>query len=408
MLPKINGHGKGLREAPDENGDAALLVKDPSLGLTPELAARIRAHPILGAKLLIGRRHGVVFVVTPADRSDRSSGRAASRPRSRRRPPEILGDTGLNVTVTGFPTIRVAIVDVLKRDQIVLNGVGAVIGFVMSLIAFRSLAAAVVTAIPAIVAGLVVLGGMGLFGVPVTVMSNVVPALVMILGYADGMHLSHAWRHHRDQGTSPLEAEWLAQKEVGAACMLTALTVAGAFLSLAITDIAIVRNFAFIGAVAMIIGCAMVLIGHALGAIAARPLLENAARTGANPSDAGSKGHAPSLGRFVVDHARPIGADLGAPLRRARRHVPGRAAGAFDPRAPAGRTTPPMPPSAASTGNFGGAFPVEIVVPLTGLDATSSGESVRKIGASIEAVAARRRRRHAAVAVEPGRMARRR
>src|SRR3990172_4681646 len=41
-----------LRDPPDEAGAAPLLISDASSGLTPELTERIRAHPILGAKLL--------------------------------------------------------------------------------------------------------------------------------------------------------------------------------------------------------------------------------------------------------------------------------------------------------------------------------------------------------------------
>lgn len=358
-----------LRETPDANGDAPPLVSDAGAGLTPALAERIRAHPVLGAKLLSADGKAMVFIVTPAQQKAPLEVARILNSEIERTAGEILGDSGLTVTLTGFPTVRLGILDLLKRDQIVLNGVGAIIGFVMSLIAFRSIVGASLTAIPAIVAGLAVLGGMGLFGVKVTVMSNVIPALVMILGYADGMHLSHAWRKHRELGKTPLEAEWLAQKEVGAACMLTALTVAGAFASLAITDIAIVRNFAWIGTAAMLIACPMVLIGHALGAIAigrywapdhgsALDLLTRVEK----PSEA--------LGRFVVRHSRALGLTsaflfvvLGfmywnVPAEHSiREHLPknniaNAALGRFDK-------------------EFGGAFPIQIVIPKTALPATS-------------------------------------
>ena len=99
--------------------------------------------------------------------------------------------------------MRAGIIDILIRDQLRLNLAGVLVGFVVSLIIFRSLIGAVMTAVPAIVAGLAVLGGMGLLGVPVTAMSNIIPALAMIVGYADGIHLSHNWRHHRDAGATP-------------------------------------------------------------------------------------------------------------------------------------------------------------------------------------------------------------
>ena len=123
----------------------------------------------------------------------------------------------MTLTITGFPIIRMNVVQILIRDQKVLNIVGAVIGFLMSLIVFRSLTAAVMTAVPAIVSGVVVAGGLGAVGVPITVMTNIVPVLVMILGYADSMHLCRTWRLQRDKGVSAADAARYSIETVGPA-----------------------------------------------------------------------------------------------------------------------------------------------------------------------------------------------
>jgi predicted RND superfamily exporter protein len=373
-----------LRDPPDAEGNAPLVVGDTAGGLTPELATRVRTHPILGEKLLTEDRTAMVFIVTPIDAKDPVNTPRRLKADIEAKASELLGGTGLATTVTGFPTIRVAIVEVLKRDQLVLNGVGALIGFVMSLIAFRSWAAAVMTAIPAIMGAGIVMGGMGLLGVPVTVMSNVVPALVMILGYADGMHITHAWRHHRDHGASPLEAERLAQKEVGAACMLTAITVSLAFLSLSITDIAIIRDFAFTGAVAMIVGCAAVLVAHALGAMLLGRFWKE--RSGhARTLLVWSERPCAALGRFVVDRARPISV-----MSLVLFFVLGAMYLAVPPEHSVSENLPAKDPSNAALqrfdADFGGAYPVEIVVQLGGRPATAP-ESLGKIKAVHEAVA---------------------
>jgi predicted RND superfamily exporter protein len=374
-----------LRSAPNTAGDAPLLVNNTDNGLSPELATRIRAHPVLGSKLLSADGKAMVFVVTPAEQKAPLSVARVLNADIEQKAAGILAGTGLRVTVTGYPALRVAILELVKRDQLVLNGVGALIGFIMSLIAFRSMIGATLTAAPAILAGLTVLGGMGLLGVNVTVMSNVVPVLVMILGYADGMHLSHAWKNHRDRGKSILEAEWLAQKEVGAACMLTALTVSGAFASLALTDVAIVRNFAWTGAAAMLVACPVVLVGHALSV-----LLVGRFWTGGKGSalDLLHRFEEPSarLGRFVVDHARGISIISGAlfvvlglmyvgvpPEHSVREHLPtnnpaNAALGRYDQ-------------------NFGGALPVQVVIPGNG-NPTITAEALAKIGAVHRAVAA--------------------
>ena len=66
--------------------------------------------------------------------------------------------------MTGFSAVRVGIVDILQRDQIVLNVAGALVGFVMSFLVFRSVWAALIVAVPSIGAGLLVVGFMGLLG----------------------------------------------------------------------------------------------------------------------------------------------------------------------------------------------------------------------------------------------------
>ena len=373
-----------LREAPTDDGDAPLVVRDSGAGLTPALAERIRAHPVLGEKLLSADGNAMVFVVTPSQAKAPLSVARDLIPRIRTLADDLLQGTDLTVTVTGYPAIRIAIVDLLKRDQIVLNGIGALIGFVMSLIAFRSIVGASVTAIPAIVAGLTVLGGMGLFGANITVMSNVIPALVMILGYADGMHLSHAWRKHRDAGKSPLDAEWAAQREVAPACILTALTVAVAFASLALSDITLVRGFAINGALAMLVGCPMVLIGHAFGTL----LLGRFWPARRTALDLLQRAEEPcaELAHFVVDRARPIALGSAAlfvvfaamywavpPEHSVREHLP------------------PGDVANAALGRydaaFGGAFPVQIVVPASNQPATAP-ERLAAIGAVHNAAAA--------------------
>ncbi|HVY20892.1 MAG TPA: MMPL family transporter [Bauldia sp.] len=376
-----------LRAPPDAIDNAPPLIADAGGGLTPDLIAQVRAHPLMGSKLLSADGKALVYYITPSEPKAPLSVSRALNAEVEKIAADVLGKDGaVTVSITGYPAIRVAIVDVLKRDQIVLNGVGAIIGLAMSLIAFRSVIGALLTAVPSIFSAGIVLGGMGLFGVKVTVMSNVIPALVMILGYADGMHLSHAWRKHRDEGKSPLEAEWLAQKEVGAACMLTALTVAAAFASLALTDIPLVRNFAWTGAVAMLVACPIMLIGHALAALA---IGEHWKVNRGSALDILTKSEEPSarLGEFVVRHARGLGlisavllVVCGAlyamvpPEHSIREHLPKRNAA----NAALGRYD----------ATFDGAFPLEAVVPRAqGVGATAPAQLTR-IKAVHEALAA--------------------
>ncbi|HMN85703.1 MAG TPA: MMPL family transporter [Bauldia sp.] len=376
-----------LRGAPDAEGDSTPIITDASAGLTPALIERIRTHPLLGERLLSADASMMLYVVTPTEKKAGVAAVRALDAEIEKAALAKLSGTGVTATITGFPAIRASILEIMARDQIVLNLAGAIIGFVMCLIVFRSFIASVMTAGPAIIAGTVVAGGAGLLGIPLTAMSNVIPALVMIVGFADGIHLSYSWRHRRDHGDTPLAAEWVAQREVGAACVLTAITTSVSFLSLTISDVTVVKSFGWIGAVGMFVGVVVVLVTHALLAQAIGRFWRR--RMGGTP-DLFSPLARPSalLTGFAVRHARAVAllvAGFLVVVVTAYIHMP--------PEHSIREHLPKDNPANAALGRidktFGGAFPLQIVVPLHGAAPTSPEglariKAVHEAGAGVE------------------------
>ena len=373
-----------LREPPDDSGDAAPVVSDTADGLTPDLIQRIRAHPILGDKLVSADGHAALFVVTP---SEAKAPLAVTRTLARgieTTAADALAGTNLKVTTTGFSVVRAAIADIVKRDQVVLEVAGALVGTLMSLIVFRSFVASILAAFPAIVACLCVVGFMGLLGIQVTVMSTVVPALVMIFGYADGMHLCFAWRHYREAELGIAEAEQRAQKELAGACVLSALTTAIAFLSLVISSVVVVRGFGVIGAIGTMGGVMIVLILHGL---ITRVLgrFWNVEKT--HKTNLLSRMEEPcgAIGRTAARFAWPLSAAaLGLLV------VLGAMYFAVNPEHQIREDLPKNNPANAALGRIdqklGGVFPVQIIVPLHGAPPTSP-QGLARIRAVHEAVA---------------------
>ena len=374
-----------LRNPPDEQGDASLVIADTENGLTPEILQGVRDHPLYGHKLLSADGDAMIFVMTPNEAQAPIGTTRIIRNAIHEIVDTTLADSDLTVTVSGFPTLRLDIVDVLIRDQVVLNAAGVIVGIIMSLIVFRSVIAAVMTALPAIVAGGMVLGLIGLSGTQITVMSNVVPALIMVLGYADAMHLTYAWRRKRAEGADYSEAERYAQLSVGPACMLTAITTALAFISLTLSDVEIVSKFAWIGAVGAILGGLVVLALHTLLALYLGRYW--------NPT----KGHGQSLlakmrepsagvGRFSVRHAKLItliALPLFVALIFMHFSVP--------PQHALREHLPSNNPANAALGRidqkFDGLYPLQILVPL-GDVSPESPEGLARIKAVSDAVAA--------------------
>lgn len=374
-----------LRQPPDAAGNAPPLVGDSADGLTPDLVRRIRAHPVLGKRLINAAGTAMVFNVTPSQaKAPLSVGRKLAG-EIEATAKDVFGGTDLKATVTGFPVIRYSIADIVRHDQIVLNAVGALIGTVMSLIVFRSFVASALAAVPAIAAAVAVVGFMGLFGAKVTVMSTVVPILVMIFGYADGMHLCFAWRKYRAAGHGIVEAERLAQRELGGACALSAITTSVAFLSLTISAVTMVRGFGAIGAVATIGAMVLVLVIHGflirvlgrfwrLGPVGKSDNLLAAIE----PACGG-------VGRFAVRFAKPLSL-----LAVVLLFVFGAAHFSVKPEHSFREDLPANNPANVALGTldheFGGVFPLEIVVPLNGADPTSPA-ALQKIRTIQDAVA---------------------
>jgi len=377
-----------LRDPPKETGaaplDASLIVDDSVTALTPEIVARIRSNPILGQKLLSEDGTTMMYVVTPEQE-------AASLPVLRELKAAVetaaedtLAGTDAMLTTTGFPAIRVNIVDTLVRDTRVLNAAGAIIGFLLSLVIFGSFTAACMIAVPAVLSGLVLIGGLGAVGVPITVLSNSIPVLIIILGFANNMHLCRAWRLSRDQGKSPADAARESIATVGPACILAALTTSVAFLSLVFSDVRLVSDFGWVGAIGCMVGALFVLMMHALMALTVGRFWKmRDGHTGTFINWLG--GPSAATGQFAADYARPIGwivvllvITFGAmyaavePEYSVREHL--------------GEANPANAGLGIIDNKLGGAFPVHIVVPLDGEDPTSP-EALLEIGAVHRAVA---------------------
>ena len=152
----------------------------------------------------------------------------------------------LNVRITGERAISLTIVDALKTDLLTLNVLGSVVVLLLAIAVFRSLALALLAVIPAIIGVAVTLGLFVLLDYPLTVISNVLPILILVFGIADSMHLLIDLRS-RDEAADPAEKLSATIRDVGPACALSAITTAIGFLAISISDNDQLFEFAIAG-----------------------------------------------------------------------------------------------------------------------------------------------------------------
>lgn len=163
---------------------------------------------------------------------------------------------GLAARITGEDVISAEIVAGLKDNLLALNLWGALVIAGAAIVLLRDLRMALLAVVPALLGAAGVLALTVWLGYPVTVLSNVIPILLLVLGVADGVHLTG---HLKDHGS--LEG---ALKTVGPACALTALTTALAFASVTLTGNAQLFEFGVLGALGALLSFGIVIVTFTL------------------------------------------------------------------------------------------------------------------------------------------------
>ena len=162
----------------------------------------------------------------------------------------------LSVGLTGEDVISVEIVTGLKDDLIALNLWGALIVTCAAFALLRDFRMALLAVVPALIGAAGVLALSVWLGYPITVLSNVIPILLLVLGVADGVHLAEHLKTHRNVK--------LAVQTIGPACGLTALTTAVAFASITLTENAQLFEFAILGALGTLLSFVIVIVAFTL------------------------------------------------------------------------------------------------------------------------------------------------
>lgn len=190
----------------------------------------------------------------------------------------------LSANVTGEDVISSEIVSGLKDDLVALNLWGALIVTLAAFALLRDLRMALLAVVPALFGAASVLALPVWLGYPITVLSNVIPILLLVLGVADGVHLAGHLKH---QGTVQDAVE-----TVGPACALTALTTAAAFASIMLTGNAQLFEFAVLGAIGTVLSFVIVIVTFALLgrviAVSAKPVPQISARFASRLAQAGA------------------------------------------------------------------------------------------------------------------------
>src|SRR5277367_2354335 len=172
---------------------------------------------------------------------------------------EDLGDTGLNVELSGVPVMQLEIRNAVERDGLTYNILGILAGCVIAIIFFRKVSFMIAAAFPPMIAIMLALGGLGWANFNLNMFLNVMTPLIMVISFSDSMQLTFAARDRLIAGQDKFTAFKNAVLVVGPACVLTHGTAGISFIALQFSDSDLIRKFGEAGLAATIIALIAVL-----------------------------------------------------------------------------------------------------------------------------------------------------
>ena len=152
---------------------------------------------------------------------------------------QILAETGLDETRVKFTGLLVLYNNVLQSlyaSQILTLGAVFVAIGVMFFALFRSVSLALLGLAPNILAAGLVLGVMGLAGIPLDIMTITIAAIVVGMGVDNCIHYIHRFRREFELDGSYREAMYRSHSSIGRAMYYTTLTVVVGFSMLTLSN----------------------------------------------------------------------------------------------------------------------------------------------------------------------------
>jgi predicted RND superfamily exporter protein len=160
---------------------------------------------------------------------------------------------GQKIILSGLPVIRTRFAEMIGADLGKLVPLALLGVLVLLFVSFRSVGSVVASLVTMVVALIWTFGAMGLGGFPITMVSSILPIVVIIISVSDTVHIVNDFAAHRREGKTVPDALVEAMSETCVPCLLTEIVLACGFLSLVAVNIRAVFQFGLAAAAAMLL-----------------------------------------------------------------------------------------------------------------------------------------------------------
>lgn len=160
---------------------------------------------------------------------------------------------GEEVRLTGISVLYNNVLQSLFRSQILTLGTVFVCILIMLTVLFRSLKLAIIGTLPNIFTALLILSLMGLFGIPLDIMTITIAAITIGIGVDYAIHYIHRYKKEYAQSGDNFQAIHTSQTTVGKALYFTSITITLGFIILVLSNFVPSIYFGLLTSIAMLV-----------------------------------------------------------------------------------------------------------------------------------------------------------
>ena len=158
---------------------------------------------------------------------------------------------GVQVYQIGAPLIKVTLGEYIQGDMKLL--IPLAVGFLLLIlyVSFRTLQGCVIPMATGLVSIIWVLGTMVLIGYPLNVITVIIPALMVAIGFTEDSHMILEYHHEREQGLAKMDAIKKMSVDAALPVLITTFTTVVGFGSLVTSDITMLIQFGVASAIGL-------------------------------------------------------------------------------------------------------------------------------------------------------------
>ena len=167
----------------------------------------------------------------------------------------LIEEHGVNdeqINISGFLVLYNNMLNSLFDSQITTLGTVFLVIFLMFIALFRSLKLAFVTIVPNVFSAAVVLGIMGLFSIPLDLMTITIAAISVGIAVDNSIHLIHRLKSEFHRTKSYSESVFAATENVGQAMFYTTLVITAGFMIMVFSNFVPTTYFGILTGIAMV------------------------------------------------------------------------------------------------------------------------------------------------------------